>query len=184
MLTKTKPLGTLPGLILESAMQPVRPSLAPIVALVSFGAGVGSGWRVLTCQAGPLSPLMAAATMTLVTFAGWYVWGFFTHQISVALFGAHSDYRGTLNAFGRAYVFQALVLLTFTSPPGWLWGWIAFYVTVTAWGIIGPRHLGMRTWQAVAAAALGMLLWLACQLALSLALTWNSSYVGLGPFSI
>jgi hypothetical protein len=166
----------------EAVMQRVRPSLWQIVALVSFCAGIGSGWTVLARQAELSSPLVAAITMTLATFAGWYVWGFFTHLTDVVLFGGHSDYWGTLNAFGRAYVFQALFFLTFANPLGWLWGWVALYATVVAWGIVGPRHLGMRTWQAIVAVTLGMLLWLACQLILTLALAWSGPCLGVGAF--
>jgi hypothetical protein len=184
MLTKntSKLLEVPSGFTLEAMTQRVRPSLWQIVTLVSFCAGVGSGWQVLVSQAELPSPLVAAATMMLATFAGWYVWGFFTHLTDNVLFGGHSDYQGTLNTFGRAYVFQALFFFTFTRPLGWLWGWIALYVTIAAWGIIGPRHLGMRTWQAIVAATLGMLLWLACLLILTLTLVWDGTYVGVGAF--
>ncbi len=165
-----------------SVLHRLRPSLWHVVLVVSYAAGVGSGWRVLLTQDEQVSPLAVAATMMLVTFAGWYVWGFFTHLIDVALFGGHADFRGTLNAFGRAYVLQALFVLTFTQPLGWLWGWIALYATVAAWGIIGPRHLGMRSWQAIVAASLGLLLWLACLLALSLALVSDGMRLGVGVF--
>ena len=112
----------------------------------------------------------------LVTFVGWYAWGFFTHLADVLLFGGHSDYAGTLHIFGRAYILQALLALTFVPPFGWLWGWIALYATLVAWGIVGPRHLGMRTWQAIAAGALGMFMWLACLFLLQLTLAWPGVY--------
>jgi hypothetical protein len=186
MLTKSMSrLSEMPtGLTLERVIQRIRPSLWQVVALVSFFAGVGSGWRVLVCQAELPSPLTATVTMMLATFAGWYVWGFFTHLTDVVLFGGHSDYRGTLNAVGRAYAFQALFFFTFTRPLGWLWGWIALYAIAAAWGIIGPRHLGMRTWQAMVAVTLGMLLWLACLLILTLTLAWDGSYLGVGAFLV
>ena len=177
-------LGLRPDLVIESLMQRVRPAPWQTVALVSFAAGVGSGWRALAQQAELLSPLTATATMVLVTFAGWYVWGYLTHLTDLVLFGGRSDYRGTLNAFARAYCFQALFFFTFTTPLGWLWGWTAFLATVAAWGIIGPRHLGIRTWQAVLAATLGMLLWIGCLLILTLTLVWNGTYLGVGAFLV
>jgi hypothetical protein len=170
------------GLTREAALARFCPSQWEIVVLVSFCAGLANGWRVLLCQAELLSPITAAVTMTLLTFAGWYVWGFFTHLNDVVLFGGRSDYRGTLKAFGWAYVFQVLFVFSFTRPLGWMWGWIALYATVVAWGIVGPRHLGMRTWQAMVAAALGMLLWLACLLAVTLVLVWDGTYLGIGAF--
>ncbi len=170
------------GFALDTAMQRVRPALWQVVAVVSLVAGIGNGWQVLAFRAELLSPLVAAIVMTLATFGGWYAWGFFTHLTDSVLFGGHSDYRGTLNAFGRAYVFQALFFFTFTRPLGWLWGWIALYVTIVAWGVIGPRRLGMRTWQAILAATLGMLLWLACLLILTLVLVFDGTYIGIGVF--
>ena len=98
----------------------------------------------------------------------------------VVLFGGHTDYRGTLHAFGRAYVFQALLFFSFANPLGGLWAWVALYLTVAAWGIVGPRRLGMRTWQAIAAASLGLLWWLACLLILTLTLDGGGSYIGWG----
>lgn len=184
MLTENMPssLELSPRWTLDTVVQRVRPALWQVVALVSLCAAVGSGWTVLARQSELLSPLTAAATMMLVTFAGWYVWGFFTHLSSAVLFGERSDYRETLNAFGRVYVFQALAFFTFTNPLGWLWSWVALYVTVVAWGFVGPRRLGMRTWQAVVAVTLGMLMWLSCLLILTLTLVWDGSYVGVGAF--
>jgi hypothetical protein len=176
-----------------SAMQRVGPSMWPTVALVSLAAGIGSGWRVLFLRSeflAPmtstelLSPLTATATMVLATFAGWYAWGFFIHYCDKALFGGHSTYSGTLNAFARAYIFQVLFLLTFTRPLGWLWGWVALYATVAAWGIIGPRHLGMRTWQAVVSASAGMLMWMACLALMNVALMCDGACLGIGAFLV
>lgn len=166
----------------EALAQLVHPSLWQVIALISFAAGVGSGWRVLVQQADFLSPLVAAITMILATFAGWYTWGFFTYLTDSVLFGGHSDYQGTLNAFGRAYLFQVLFFFVFAKPLGWIWGWVALYLTVVAWGIIGPRKLGMRTWQAIVAVSIGMLLWLACLLILTLTLVWDGYYIGIGAF--
>lgn len=154
------------------------------MALVSFAAGVGSGWRVLTHQAPLLPPFKTTATVLLATFAGWYVWGFFTHLTDQVFFGGHSDYRGTLSAFGRVYVFQVLVFFTFTDPLGWLWGWIAFYVTIATWGIIGPRRLGMRAWQALVSATMGALLWLACLLISILTLAGGGTYLRLSALLV
>jgi hypothetical protein len=176
-----------------SAMQHVGTSMWPLIALVSLAAGIGSGWRVLflrsdlltpTTSAELLSPLTATATMVIATFAGWYVWGFFIHYCDKALFGGHSTYSGTLNAFARAYVFQVLFLLTFTRPLGWLWGWIALYATVAAWGIIGPRQLGMRTWQAVVSASAGMLMWMACLVLMNVTLMTDGVSFGIGAFLV
>jgi hypothetical protein len=168
----------------EAVMEWVRPSLWQIVAGASVAAGIGSGCRIMTRQAELPAALVAALTMMLATFAGWYVWGFFTSLTDRILFGGHSDYRGTLSAFARAYVFQALFLCTFTNPMGWLWGWIALYSTVAAWGVVGPRRLGMRTWQAIVAATLGMLVWLVCLLVLTLTLTVDGQFIGVGAFLI
>ena len=168
----------------KAVIMPIRPKPWQVVALVSFCVGVGSGWSVLVRRAELQSPLVVAAIMVLVTYVGWYIWGFFTHLTDVVLFGGHSDYRGTLNVFGRAYVFQAFSFFTFTNPLGWLWSWIALYVTVVAWGVIGPRHLGMRTWKAIVAVTLGMLLWLACQLILTLTFVCNGPYLGVGAFLV
>ena len=187
MQTTTQHIANLevrPNLVLESLMQRVWRAPWQIVALVSLAAGIGSGWRASAHQAELLSPLSATVTMIVATFVGWHVWSFFTHLTDVVIFGGHSDYQGTLNAFGRAYCFQVLLFFTFTNPLGWLWGWIAFYATVAAWGIIGPRHLGMRTWQAVLAATLGMLLWQGCLLALTLMLVSNGTYLGVGAFLV
>jgi hypothetical protein len=167
---------------LDRVRQRVQPALWQMVALVSFVAGVGSGWQVLVFRAELLSPLVAAATMMLAMFAGWYVWSFFIYLADNALFGGHSDYQGTLNAFGIAYLHQVLFFFAFTRPLGGLWGWIALYLTVAAWGVIGPRRLGMRTWQAILAATLGMLLWLACLLVATLALVFDGTYIGIGAF--
>lgn len=169
---------------LHTLLQRVRPSLWHIILGVSVVAGMGSSGRVVARQAELPTPVTAAVTMMVATFVGWYVWGFFIHLADRVFFDGHVDYRGTLNAFGRAYVFQALFLFTFTQSLGWLWGWIAFYCTVAAWGIIGPRYLGMRTWQAIVAATLGMLVWLACLLVLTLTLTWDGVYVGVGAFLV
>jgi hypothetical protein len=160
----------------------LQPSLWQVVVAASTVAGVGSGWRVLMTKAAPASPLTVAVAMMLVTYAGWYAWAFFTHLTDAALFGGHGDYRSTLNAFGRAYAFQALFALTFTLPLGWLWGWVALYATVAAWGIVGPRRLGMRTWQAIVSATLGMLIWLACLLVMTLTLVSGGLFLGVGVF--
>ena len=167
-----------------SIWQQLRPAWWQVVALVSFVAGIGNGWRALTSPTTQTPPLLAAVVMMLVTFAGWYVWGFFTHLTDVVLFGGHANYRETLDAFGRAYAFQGLLFFTFANSFGWLWGWVALYVTVTAWGIVGPRRLGMRTWQAVVAVSLGMLVWLACLLILTLTFVWDGAYIGVGVFTL
>ncbi len=167
---------------IKSAIQRVRPSPWQIVALVSLLAGLGSAGRAMVLQTRGPSPVTAAVTMLLATFVGWYVWGFFTYLADRVLFGGHADYEGTLRAFGRAYAFQGLFVFTFSASIGWLWGWVAFYVTLAAWGIVGPRHLGTRTWQAMVAGTLGMLLWLVCLSILTLTLSWNGMYVGVGAF--
>lgn len=184
MLTKsTSGLSQVPsGSTGEGLRRHIQPSLWQVMALVSLAAGVGNGWRILFWQVESPSPLTAATATMLATFAGWYVWGFFTHLTDVVLFGGHADYRETLHAFGRAYIFQMLLFLSFANPLGWLWGWIALYLTVAAWGIIGPRQLGMRTWQAVLAAALGLMWWLGCLLILTLTLTRSGLYAGWGAF--
>jgi hypothetical protein len=164
-------------------MQRLRPPLWELVILLSFCAGIGNGWAVLNRQADPRSPLLTALTTLGVTWAGWYVWGFCTYLNDRLLFGGHSDYRGTLNVFGRAYLFQLLIALSFVPPLYWLWGWIGLYATLVAWGLIGPRHLGMRTWQAILSGTLGLLMWLASLLALQLALGWEGIYPFLGTFS-
>lgn len=168
----------------ETAMRRVQPSFWLVMVLVSFAASASRLWNLPAYQADFLSPLSAAITTMLATFLGWFAWGFFTYLADTFLFGGHADYSTTLNAFGRAYVCQALFFFSFATPLGWLWGWIALYCTVTTWGIVGPRHLGMRTWQAILAAALGMLMWLACLLILSLTLTWNGLYIGVGAFQL
>jgi hypothetical protein len=170
------------GITLGSLVQLARPSMWQLVALVSCAAGVGSGWRILLHQNEFISPLTATVTMTIATFIGWYVWGFFVYLTDTFLFGGHSTYRGTLNAFGRAYAFQILFLFTFTQPVDWLWGWIALYATVAAWGVFGPRYLGMRTWQAIVTAGAGMLMWLACLTILNVTMIWDGIYLGVGAF--
>jgi hypothetical protein len=165
-------------------MRRVQPSFWLVMALVSFIAGASRLWGLSSFQSDIPSPLTVAITTMLVTFLGWFVWGFFTYLIDTLLFGGDSNYSGTVNAFGRAYVCQTLVFFTFITPLGWLWGWIALYCTVTAWGIVGPRHLGMRTWQAIVAVTLGMLMWLACLLILSLTLSWDGLYIGVGAVQI
>jgi hypothetical protein len=160
----------------------LRPAMWQWVLVTSYAAGVGMGWRTLLMQDEGSSPLHAAASMALVTFAGWYVWGCFTHLVDKVLFRGPGDYRATLDAFGRAYLFQALFLLAFTRPLGWLWGWIALYATVAAWGIIGPRYRGMRTRQALLAATLGLFMWLACLWLLSLVLNADGIVLGVGIF--
>jgi hypothetical protein len=174
-LSQVAPVSTWEGL-----RRHLRPSLWQVMTLVSFAASVGNGWRILFWQVESPSPFAAATATMLATFAGWYVWGFFTHLTDVVFFGGHADYRGTLDAFGRAYVFQMLLFFSFVNPLGRLWGWIALYLTVAAWGIVGPRQLGMRTWQAVVAATLGLMWWLACLLILTLTLTWDGSIIGWG----
>jgi hypothetical protein len=184
MLTKSPAKGV--GLQSRSSfawlLRHLRPSLWQWVLVASYAAGVGVGWRALLTRGEQASPLQATATMMVLTFAGWYVWGFFTHVVDKALFRGPSDYLATLDAFGRAYVFQALFLLAFTRPLGWLWGWIALYATVAAWGIIGPRHLGMRTRQALLAVTLGLFMWLACLSLLSLLLNGDGLVLGVGIF--
>lgn len=165
-----------------NVLRRLRPADWQLVALVSLCAGIGSGWQVLLSQTEFLSPLTAAVTMVLATFVGWYAWGFLTYLTDSVLFGGHSDFQSTLAAFSRAYLFQALFLLTFTRPLGWLWGWIALYLTIGAWAIIGPRQLGMRSWQAVVVATVGMVVWLACLLIGTLTLVWHGSYIGVGAF--
>jgi hypothetical protein len=185
LIKNTSKLQELPaGFSLEASAVRVRLASWQMVALASLFAGIGNGWKILGQPVGSLSPLWTAAAMMLVTFAGWYAWGFFTHLTASVFFGGHSDYRGTLDAFGPAYAFQALVLFSFTNPLNWLWSWIALYVTIAVWGVVGPRRLGMRTWQAIVAAALGMLPWLALQLILSVTLVWDGLYTGFGAFLI
>ena len=75
---------------------------------------------------------------------------------------------------------QALPFFVFTHPLGTLWVWVAFHLTIMAWGIVGPRRLGMRTVQAVVAATLGTLVWLACLSVPMLTVTWDGLYVGIG----
>jgi hypothetical protein len=165
-----------------TVMQRLRLADWQLVALASLCAGIGSGWQVLLSRTELISPLTAAITMVLATFAGWYVWGFFTYLTDNVLFGGHSDFRGTLAVFSRAYLFQALFLFTFTRPLGWLWGWIALYLTVAAWGILSPRQLGTRSWQAVLVVTAGMLVWLACLLIGTLTLVWGGAPIGVGAF--
>lgn len=153
-----------------------------IVVAVSLVAGIGSGWTVLARQAVVPSPFLAATTMMLVTFAGWYVWALGTHLANTALFGRHSSYQGTLDIFAKAYAFQALSFFTFTSPLGWIWTWIAAYLTVVAWAVLGPRHLGMRTWQAIVSVTLGLAVWLACLVGLTMVFTVDGLYMGIGAF--
>ena len=184
MLTKdTSKLIRLPvELPAASVLHRLRPANWQLVALTSLCAGIGSGWQVLLSQTELLSPLTAAITMVLATFIGWYAWGFFTYLTDSVLFGGHADFQGTLAAFSRAYLFQALFLFTFTRPLGWLWGWIALYLTIGAWGVIGPRQLGMRSWQAVVVVTVGMLVWLACLLIGTLTLVLDGTYIGVGAF--
>ena len=187
MLTKRRHVSDLemrPGLALQAVAQRIRPAPWQTVALVSLAAGVGGGWRAVMQQADLSAPFMTAAAMMLVTFAGWYVWGAFTHFTDVLLFGHHSDYRGTLDAFARAYALQALFFFTFSSFLGLQWGWIAFYATIAVWGIVGPRRLGMHSWQAIVAATCGMLLWIGCLVTLTTTLVWNGAYVGIGVFAV
>jgi len=164
-------------------MQRLRPRLWELVILVSFCTGIGNGWAALTRQTDTRSPLMVGITTLGVTLAGWYVWGFLTYLNDRFFFGGHSDYQGTLNIFGQAYLFQFLLTFSFAPPLYWLWGWIGLYVTLVAWGLIGPRHLGMRTWQAIVSGTLGLLVWLACLFALQLALGWEGIYLFVGDFS-
>jgi hypothetical protein len=49
-------------------------------------------------------------------------------------------------------LFQALSTFAFTHPLDFLWAWVARYLTIMAWGIVGPRRLGTRTVQKVVAA--------------------------------
>jgi hypothetical protein len=162
----------------------VQPSFWLLVALISFIASASRLWGLSSFQTDLPAPLTAGVTTMVVTFLGWFVWAFFTYLIDILLFGGHGNYGATLNAFGWAYVCQALLFFTFTTPLGWLWGWIALYCTVTTWGIVGPRYLGMRTWQAILAATLGLLMWLVCLLILSLTLSWDGLYIGVGAFQI
>jgi hypothetical protein len=166
----------------EVLLHRLRPAEWELVALASLCAGIGSGWRVLLLQADLHSPLTTALTTILAIFCGWYVWGFFLYLTDNVLFGSPIGYRETLRVFGRAYIFQALFVLTFTRPLGWVWGWIALYLTVAVWAIVGPRQHGTRTWQAVLAATVGMLVWLACLLALTLMLSREGVYIAIGIF--
>jgi hypothetical protein len=161
-----------------------RAHLAPwqVMLIVSTLAGVGSGWTALVRQSNVPSPFLAALTMMLATFAGWYAWSWFTHLADVVLFGGHSDYQGVLDTFWQAYAFQGLSLLTFVEPIGWLWTWVGAYFTIVAWGVIAPRRFGMRSYQAIAAATAGMLVWLACLLVVVLVLKWQGMYLGIGAF--
>jgi hypothetical protein len=170
------------SLPLKGVLRHIRPTPWHVIAGASFVAGIGSGWTVLVRQAEVPSPFLAAITMMLATFAGWYAWGFCLHLIDGSLFGRHAGYQQTLEAFAPAYACQALCLFTFTHPLGWLWTWIASYLTIVAWGFVGPRRLGMRTYQAIVAATLGMLIWLLCLLGLTMTITWDGLYVGIGAF--
>jgi hypothetical protein len=161
-----------------------QPSLWQAVALVSVAAGLGSSWRVMNHQVHQVSPLTAALVTMLTTFVGWFAWGFLTYVADRVLFGGHADYRTTLNEFGKAYLLQVLFALTFFSPLGWLWGWIALFYTVAAFGVVGPRYLGMRTWQAIVASTLGMLVWLGCLLVFTLTLTVDGVFMGVGAFLV
>jgi hypothetical protein len=116
-----------------------RIQLAPwqMVAGVSLVAGVGNGWAVLARQPVMPSPFLSALTMMVAVFAGWYAWAFFTHLVDIVLFGGHSNYADLRDAFAQAYVCQALSFFTFTHPLGFLWFWVAFYLTIMAWGVWG-----------------------------------------------
>jgi len=177
-----KSMPTLTQTLDRSALGRVQVSPWLVVAGISCVAGVGNGWALLARPTLSPSPFLGALTMMLATFGGWWAWSFFTHLIDGALFGGHGDYRETLAAFAPAYSLQALSFLAFTHPLGWVWTWIATYLTIVAWAIIGPRRLGMRTYQAVVAATLGLLVWLACLLAFTLAFQWDGMYVGIGAF--
>jgi hypothetical protein len=153
-----------------------------VILGVSFLAGMGSGWTVLLRPSSMLSPFLAAITMMLATYAGWYAWAFFTHLADMVFFGKHGSYQDTLDCFGQVYVLQVLSSLTFAGPLGWMWTWVASYLTVAAWGVAGPRRLGMKSWQAIVAATVGLLLWLACLAAVTLLVTKDGMYVGIGAF--
>ncbi len=84
------------------------------------------------------------------------------------------------SAFAQAYLFQALFLFAFTHPLGFLWVWVATYLTIVAWGVVAPRRLGVRTVQAVVAATQGMLVWLACLAVPMPTVTWDGLHVGIG----
>lgn len=152
-----------------------------IVMSVGFVAGIGNGWAVISREAAVPSPFLAALTMMLAAFVGWYAWAFFTHLVDKTLFGVSAGYRDTLDTFARAYAFQSLGFFSFVQV-GTIWVWVGAYLTIVAWAIIAPRRLGMRTWQAVVAATLGMLVWLACLLAIVLVFQWDGAYVGIGAF--
>jgi hypothetical protein len=154
------------------------------VAVVSLAASIGNGWAAIVRQSRTPSPFMSALTMMLAVFAGWYAWAFFAHLVDKAFFGGHARYSDFLSAFSRAYAFQALSFFAFTHTLGFMWVSVAFFLTIVAWGIVGPRRLGMRTGQAVIAATLGMLVWLACLALLSLTVTWDGLCVGIGAFLV
>jgi hypothetical protein len=168
------------GLAIRQISARIWPAPWEMVAFASLVASVGGGWAVLARQAGTPSPFLVALTMMLATFGGWYVWAFFTHLVDTTLFGGHASYQELLDAFAHAYVFQSLSLFAFTFSLGWLWTWAAFYFTIVAWGVVGPRRLGMRTYQAIVSATLGMLMWLACLLVLILVMTRDGLYVDIG----
>jgi hypothetical protein len=151
------------------------------VLSVSFVAGIGNGWATISREAAVPSPFLAALTMMLATFVGWYGWAFFTQLIENTLFGVSASYRDTLDTFATAYAFHSLGFFSF-GQMGPLWVWAGAYLTIVAWGILAPRRLGMRAWQAVVAATLGMLVWLACLLAFTLVFQCDGLYVGVGAF--
>jgi hypothetical protein len=153
-------------------------------AIISVLAGVGSGLAALSAHTQTLSPLWAAGTMTLMAFAGCYLWALFTHLVDRVFFGSQTGYRQTLDVFWKAYAFQALTFLCFTRPLGWLWTWIAAYLTIVAWGFIASRRLGMRPSRAIVTATLGLLVWFACQTAWTLLVKWDGLYLGVGAFLV
>ncbi len=170
----------------ESALKWIGSHISPWQAVIGMStlAGIGSGWAALFRHSSIPSPLWAAFSMMLVTFAGWYAWSFFTFLTDHLVFRGHSDWYSIRHAFAQAYMLQGLSFLVFTHPLGTLWSGVAAYLTIFAWGIVGPRQLGMRTWQAIVSATIGMLMWLACLVVLLFALQQNGVYLGIGAFLV
>jgi hypothetical protein len=180
----TSNLIEIPATSMAGLLERLKPATWQVMACVSLLAGIGSGWRILVQESELLSPLLVSTVTVLVIFAGWYAWSFFIYLTDSVLFGRRSSFHELLSAFAWAYVAQIFFFLVFTRPLGWLWGWVALYATITAWGIVGPTRLGTRTWQAVLSATIGMFVWLAGLLALTLMVSWQGVHFGFGVFLV